>query len=101
MRRAFSLASFAIALSLSTLVAQERTGDDLFTWSGRLASGSTLGIKHYNGPIDVRQGTGDRVEFRAERRSRGRSELSLELENESGGVPMWCVWRRRSGWGWR
>lgn len=101
-----------IALSLivipAVLAAQERASDDLFTWSGRVASGSTLGIKHYNGPIDVREGTGDRVEFRAERRSRRSSELSFEVQNESDGVTLCGVWRGRSacdsgrnrGWDW-
>lgn len=67
--------SLALILLPAVLLGQERTSDDLFTWSGRVASGSTLGIKHFNGPIDVREGTGDRVEFRAERRSRRSSEL--------------------------
>src|SRR5437899_2638467 len=102
----------ALALSLlvlpAVLAAQERTSDDLFTWSGRVASGNTLGIKHYNGPIDVREGTGDRVEFRAERRSRRSNELSFEVQNESDGVTICGVWRGRSacdtgrnrGWDW-
>ena len=89
-----------IAISLlvlpAALTAQERTSDDLFTWSGRLASGSTLGIKHFNGPIEVREGTGDRVEFRAERRSRRSNELSFEVQNESDGVTLCSVWRGRS-----
>jgi hypothetical protein len=101
-----------IALSFlvipAVLAAQDRPADDLFTWSGRVASGSTLGIKHYHGPIDVREGTGDRVEFRAERRSRRSSELSFEVQNESDGVTICGVWRgrsacdegRRRGWDW-
>lgn len=100
--------SLALVLLPAVLFGQERTTDDLFTWSGRVASGSTLGIKHYNGPIDVREGTGDRVEFRAERRSRRSSELSFEVQNESDGVTICGVWRgrsacdsgRRGGWDW-
>jgi putative adhesin len=90
--------SLALSLILvpALLSAQERPADDLFTWSGRVASGSALGIKHYNGPIDVREGTGDRVEFRAERRSRRSSELSFEVQNESDGITICGVWRGRS-----
>jgi hypothetical protein len=89
---------FALSLILlpAVLLGQERTADDLFTWSGRLASGQTLGIKHFNGPIDVREGTGDKVEFKAERRSRRSMEVSFEVVNESDGVTLCSVWRGRS-----
>ncbi len=92
---------FALSLIVlpAVLTAQERTSDDLFTWSGRLAAGSTLGIKHFNGPIEVREATGDRVEFRAERRSRRSNELSFEVQNESDGVTLCSVWRGRN-WDW-
>jgi hypothetical protein len=98
----------AFAILPAAIGAQERTSDDLFTWSGRIASGSTLGIRHFNGPIDVSEGTGDRVEFRAERRSRRSSELSFEVQNESDGITICGVWRGRSacdsggrrGWDW-
>ena len=101
--------SLFLALALAPVVAaaQEPAGD-LFTWSGRLASGATFGIRHYNGPIDVREGTGDRVEFRAERRTRRSSELSFQVQNETDGITICGVWRgrsacdtgRRSGWDW-
>lgn len=113
MRRATHLSS-----SLATLLAAalmlgapatargQETGGNLFTWSGRLASGATLGIKHFNGPIEVREGSGDRVEFSAERRSRRSGELSFEVENDANGVTICGVWRGRSacdrgrgGWG--
>jgi hypothetical protein len=85
----------ALALAPATIGAQEPAGD-LFTWSGRLAAGATFGIRHHNGPIDVREGTGDRVEFRAERRSRRSAELSFEVENGSTGITICSVWRGRS-----
>jgi hypothetical protein len=105
MFRSLALSVFVLPAVLS---AQERTSDDLFTWSGRLASGSTFGIKHYNGPIDVREGQSDRVEFRAERRSRRSNEMSFEVQNESDGVTICGVWRGRNacdnnrgrGWDW-
>ena len=102
--------SVFLALTLVPAIAgaQQRTTDELFTWSGRLASGQTLGIKHFNGPIDVREATGDRVELRAERRTRRSNEVSYEIQNESDGVTICGVWRgrsacdsgRRGGWDW-
>ena len=99
--------SLVLALAPAVVAAQETSGE-LFTWSGRLAAGSTLGIKHYNGAIEVRESTTDRVEFRAERRSRRSSEVSFQVQNESNGVTICGVWRgrsacdtgRRSGWDW-
>ena len=100
-----------IALTLllfpAVLLGQEPTAD-LFTWAGRVASGSTLSIRHYNGPIDVRESPNDRVEFRAERRTRRSAELSFEVENQRDGVMICAVWRgrnaceegRRGGWDW-
>jgi len=97
-----------VALVPAIAAAQNSAADDLFTWSGRIASGGSFSIKHYNGPIDVREGTGDRVEFRAERRSRRSSEVSFEVENRGDGVTMCSVWRGRNacdntsrrGWDW-
>ncbi|MEX2154413.1 MAG: DUF4097 family beta strand repeat-containing protein [Gemmatimonadaceae bacterium] len=97
----------AIAFVPALAGAQEVTGD-LFTWSGRLAAGSTLGIRHYNGPIDVRESTSDRVELRADRRNRRSSELSFQIQNDANGVTICGVWRgrnacdssRRGGWDW-
>ena len=96
------------ALAPALAGAQERAADDLFTWSGRIASGGSLSIRHYNGPIDVREATGDRVEFRAERRSRRSTEMSFEVENTADGVRICGVWRGRNacdsgrnrGWDW-
>jgi hypothetical protein len=105
MRRRFALSAAAL-LAPAALAAQEPTGN-LFTWSGRLAPNATFSIRHYNGPIDVGESPNDRVEFRAERRSRRSGELSFEVENQSNGVMICGVWRgrsacdegRRGGWG--
>lgn len=108
MRRFHTYALTALALSLlAGGAAAQDTSSGVFTWSGRVASGSTLGIKHFNGPIEVRESASDRVEFRAERRSRRSSELSFQVENGSNGVTLCAVWRgrnacdsgRRGGWG--
>lgn len=90
----------------AALTAQERTGV-LFTWSGRVASGATLGIRHFNGPIDVRESTSDRVEFRAARPSRNDADLTFTVETVASGVEICAVYRGRSacesgrrGWDW-
>jgi len=98
-RRAFAVLSLIPTLA----VAQ----DNVFTWSGRLASGNTFSVRHFNGPIDVRESSGDRVDFRASRRT-GRTEgITFEVENTSTGVSLCAVWRGRSacestrrGWSW-
>jgi hypothetical protein len=94
--RSAALAGVLCVLPFLAAIAQGTATDDLFTWSGRVASGATFGIKHFNGPIEVREGTGDRVEFRAERRSRRSNELTFEVQNDANGVTLCGVWRGRS-----
>lgn len=102
------LVAAAGVMLLPALSRAQETTDNLFTWSGRVASGATFGIRHFNGPIEVREGLGDRVEFRAERRSSRRSgELSFEVETVGEGVTICAVYRGRSaceqsrrGWNW-
>ena len=94
--------------AVPALLGAQATTDNLFTWSGRVAQGQTLTIRHFNGPIDVRQGTGDRVEFRAERRSRRGEEVSFDVQSTGGGVSICSMYRgrnvcddsRRRGWDW-
>jgi len=102
-----SLLAAALVAAPAALIAQDSsTSTALFTWSGRVTSGSTLEIKHFNGPIEVREGTGDQVQFRAERRVRRTSQLTFEVENDTRGVTICSVWRGRSacdrggGWDW-
>jgi len=104
----FSRNLFVALVAVPALAGAQEASGDLFTWSGRLAAGSTLGIRHYNGPIDVRESTTDRVELRAERRNRRSSELSFQIQNDANGVTICGVWRgrnacdssRRGGWDW-
>jgi hypothetical protein len=62
-----ALGSALITMSLARLGAgQTPAGDDAnFIWSKALPAGSTISIKNYNGAIDVREATNDRVEVRA------------------------------------
>jgi len=100
-------AARVLLLSLvPALLAAQEASDNIFTWSGRLTAGQTFTIRHFNGPIDVRSATGDRVELRAERRTRRGEEMSFEVENTSSGVSVCGVYRgrnvcdntRRGGW---
>ena len=84
------------------LVAQ----DAAFTWAGRVASGGTFRVHHFNGAISVREASGDRVELEAARPRRG-GDLTFQVENQSDGVRICAVWRGRSacddnrrGWSW-
>ena len=86
----------AFVLLPSAVFAQESSAGDLFTWSGRLASGATVGIRSYNGPIDVRESTTDRVEFRASRPTRRGADLSFEVETSANGVQLCAVYRGRN-----
>jgi DUF4097 and DUF4098 domain-containing protein YvlB len=100
------LAAALVAVPAALAAQDVSTSTALFTWSGHVASGNTLEIKHFNGPIEVREGTGDQVDFRAERRARRSSELTFEVQNGARGVTICSVWRGRSacdrsgGWDW-
>jgi hypothetical protein len=103
----YRIALIALVFAPAALTAQGTTASDLFTWSGRMASGATLGIRHYNGPIDVRESTTDRVEFRASRPTRRDGDMTFVVENTAEGVTICGVYRGRSacdsgrrGWDW-
>ena len=95
-----------LLIAVPALLRAQTASDDVFTWSGRMTAGQTLTIRHFNGPIEVRAASGDRVEFRAERRSRRGAEVSFQVENTGSGVSICGVYRgrnvcdssRRRGW---
>jgi DUF4097 and DUF4098 domain-containing protein YvlB len=97
-----ALGLFTACLSASSVAAQRSnsrsntaSSDDPFTWSGTLKSGATLRIKNFNGPVDVRAGSGDRVEVRGERRSSNSAarNLTFEVRHEGDDVTICSVWR--------
>jgi hypothetical protein len=59
-----SILCTALFLMAATSVATAQR-DTAFSWSRRLPEGSRLAIRNLIGPIDVREGTSDRVEIRA------------------------------------
>jgi hypothetical protein len=106
MSRFNSLVMIAALAAAPALTAQDSTAGQ-FTWSGRVAANSTVEIRSFNGPIEVRQATGDRAEFRAERRARRSSELTFDVRSDADGVSICAVWRghnacdrRGGGWDW-
>ena len=79
-----------------------------FDWTGTMRPGATLTVRNFNGRIDVRAGTGNRVEVRAERTSSPShwSDLTFETRTDGGDVSVCAVWRghsacdRSRGWDW-
>lgn len=82
--------------AIPAVLGAQESSDDLFTWSGPMAAGQTLTIRHFNGRVDVREASGDRVEFRAERGSRRAAELTFEVRKEADGVRICGVYREES-----
>jgi len=59
------LAVAIVASAAVPLQAQQGRDETNFTWSRQLSAGGTLIVRSGNGPITVREATGDRVEIRA------------------------------------
>jgi DUF4097 and DUF4098 domain-containing protein YvlB len=71
-----------VALTGSAAAAQ----DTVFTWSKSLPAGARLAIRNYNGLIDVRPGTSDRIEVRATTRIEVRAQakkLSFDVREHA------------------
>ena len=66
----FLLALVLAAIAATPAAAQRRTEPEAFTWSGRVPDGRWIMIRNMNGPIEVVQGTSDRVEVVAARHTR-------------------------------
>ena len=84
MRKSILGASFLILLVASAAVAQQ--ADTIFTWSKSLPEGARFAIRNLNGVVDVRPGSGDRVEVRATMRVGARvkpDEMSVEVREHA------------------
>lgn len=71
--RTISLALAVLAMSTlapRTSHAQARTERDAFTWSGKIPEGRWITVRNLNGTVEVRPGTGDKVEVTATRHTR-------------------------------
>jgi DUF4097 and DUF4098 domain-containing protein YvlB len=62
--------------ALPLVAGAQNRDEDSFTWSKAMPAGATLTIKTGNGPIEVREGKGDKVEVRAVKRAGRRSSPS-------------------------
>lgn len=96
-------------------VAQERSSDRSFTWSGAIPKGRWLYVRNLNGPIRVERG-GDKTEVTAEKRWRRGDPEDVRIEMRKVGtngedVLICAMWRNisecdesgyhgRSGRGW-
>jgi hypothetical protein len=78
-----------------------RSSDTPFTWSGIVREGRWVYVRNLNGPVRVEQGTGDKVEVRAEKRwRRGDPEdvkITVRQAGTGGGDVIVCaLWNDRS-----
>lgn len=78
-----------------------KNSDTPFTWSGTVREGRWVYVRNLNGPVRVEQGTGDKVEVRAEKRwRRGDPEdvkITVRQVGAGGGDVIVCaLWNDRS-----
>lgn len=96
--RSLILRSTMLALMAVSPAAAQR--DTAFTWSKRLPEGARLSIKNLSGPVEVRAGSGDRVEVRASIRVQVRgnaSDVTFDVrEKAADDVEICTVYRGRS-----
>ena len=78
-----------------------RSSDTPFTWSGTVREGRWVYVRNLNGPVRVEQGTGDKVEVRAEKRWRRGDpddvKITVRQVGSGGGDVIVCaLWNERS-----
>ena len=90
----------AMAAAAAPASAQNTRGenDSSFVWAGRLSAGGVLTIKNIVGGISVVEASGDRVEVRATKRSRGRDprEVAFDVDASSASTTICTVYRGES-----
>ena len=101
MQRIRLLGSAALLATVTVSAAAQNPrgqNDSTFVWTGRLGDGGLLTIKNIVGGISVVEASGDRVEVRAEKRSRGRDprEVSFDVSESSSGATICTVFRGES-----
>ena len=94
-----TLPTLLLALSLtgavSTVADAQLVGrnESVYTWRGTIPSGGQFTVRNFNGPIDVKPATGNTVELRAEKRTRGGGEITdvaFEVRTSSNGDVSIC-----------
>lgn len=88
------------ALTATSLHAQRyTTADNLTVWRGRIESGGVLTLKNIVGDITVVQSPDDRVEVRAEKRTRGRvdpADITFDVRDSPSSTTICTVYRGES-----
>jgi len=96
-----ALAAVVTTLALAPGVARAQQGRDqtTFTWSKRLPAGALLTILNGSGPISVREGSGDAVEVRAEKRPRSGGsirDVAFDVRESRNGVEICTLYDGRT-----
>jgi hypothetical protein len=98
--RLISILVTSALVAAAPLLAQ---GSADFSWSRRLADGTRLTVRNFNGPIEVRASSSDRVEVRGTRTlsqwGRGSAnveDMTVEVNERSGEVEICSVWQGRT-----
>lgn len=81
--------------------AQSSHGDTPFTWSGTVQAGRWVYVRNLNGPVRVEEGTGSKVEVRAEKRWRHGNPDDVKITvrqvgSNDGDVVVCALWNDRS-----
>jgi hypothetical protein len=91
-----------LVLFASPLPAQNTGGEGIEVWSGRISDGGTLTVRNIVGGISVVEASGDRVEVRAERTTRGRvdaSDITFDVRESPSNTTICTVYRGESACG--
>jgi hypothetical protein len=98
-----ALSFLGTCLLASPAFAQNYLGrdDEVFTWSRKMAAGSTLTVHNISGPIDVKASSNDEVEIRAEKHNRGSRngirDVAFDISESGSGVRVCTVYRDDTG----
>ena len=78
----------------STAMAQARSADDSFAWSGRIAAGGTLRIKNLAGRITVERASGNQAEVSGvkEWRNGDPNDVRFDVVTEGNVVTVCAIW---------
>lgn len=79
----------------------DRRSDDPFTWSGTVREGRWVYVRNLNGPVRVEQGTGNKVEVRAEKHWRRGDPQDVKITvrqvgGNDGDVIVCALWNDRA-----
>jgi len=90
----FVLAALCVSAAGSTALAQNRSSDDSFSWTGRVAPGGTLRIKNLAGRITIERASGNQVEVSGvkEWRNGDPADVRFDVVTEGNLVTVCAIW---------